>query len=648
MNAQERQKLIREASQLYYSSGTSPLSDTEFDALLEEERRENPNSPLLGVGHGYVLDQDTTPGEKIKHKYGTAGSLDKCHNYKELAASLKSAKKLSATLKLDGLSAVLYYKNGIMYQALTRGEQGIAGIDITKKIQIIEPSYSILKDTEFTGAVRGEILMSFAKFDEYSKSHSAVKTPRNTAAGLINGKELTDDLKYLEVVVYTVVGIEGTEMYMHDTTGETYQYRTPFNDYASMHEWLGENFGYTHVVYQDFLDGYDISEPKFMDSMAALRARFYGTYPADGIVLTDNEINIVNHSVIYNANAFKFKAESTETTITGIEWNLSKTKYLIPTLLVNSVQLSGTTVQRCTGNNAKYLVDNGLGIGAEIELLKSGEIIPKVERVIKPAACELPTKCPCCETDLIWDGVHLKCPNPDCKDSYIQDLLVWCNFIAPVEGLGDTLKIKFFEQLQENTIPDGNHAQFDISIEGVYAYNETISPKGAQEQLFFQMLCGLKNNQVSVISALRALNIPRLGEATADLLSHYKEDIDKLIEGVVPDNLAYRLGNANAEAIIKHKDKFKRLKFIYKNIQFSDNFPNNSRIRVAITGSLSVPRKQFEQLLNENGFVLGDINKDTKYLITDDPNSGSSKNAKADKLGVEKITEADFRVKYNL
>lgn len=258
----------------------------------------------------------------------------------------------------------------------------------------------------------------------------------------------------------------------------------------------------------------------------------------------------------------------------------------------------------------------------------------------------LPTECPVCGATLIWDGVHLKCPNPECKDIQIQDLLVWCNNIAPIEGLGDTLKLKFFEELRASTIRDNHHAQFELSIEGIYNYNETIIVRGAQEKLFFQMLYDLKHNKIAIKSALLALNIPRLGEATAELLSHYPDDIRALMVGTVPSNLAYRIGNANAESIAKHINKFKRLEYIKANLVFSSESENNSRIKVAITGSLSVSRKEFEHILNSKGFVLGDITKDTKYLITEDPNSGSSKNAKADKLGIEKLTEAQFRARF--
>ena len=638
MDAAKRQALIKEASQLYYSSGTSPLSDAEWDKLLEEEKQENPNSPLLGIGHGYDIFK--TSGEKFPHKYGIVGSLDKCHDWYEYPKGLKNI-KVCSTLKLDGLSCAMYYRNGIMYQALTRGN-GEIGIDITDKIYKIVPQYFTLADKTFTGAVRGEILMPLDNFDEYAKANPDAKNPRNTTAGLINAKELSEDLKYLTVIVYSVIGIETTEVYPFPLY--------PFGDYKSMNTWLKSNFGVSNVV--EVHTATYTQEVDFMKDMFKLRESWNGRFPSDGIVITDDKLNFVSSAngayVQYNASAFKFKAESEETTIVGIEWNLSKTKYLIPTILVNPVQLSGATVRRCAGCNAKNILDNGLGIGAKIEMLRSGEVIPYLEKVLEPKTPELPTLCPSCGAELVWDGVHLKCPNSDCSDIQIQDLLVWCNNIAPTEGLGDTLKLKFFEEVH-------NAMDIPISIDGAYKMAQLYdgarltSEAGTQFKLFTKMLSGLMHNKVSVISALKALNIPRLGDATAELLSHYKEDIDLLISGGIPNNLAYKIGNANAESIITYRNKFSRLKLVYDNIQFYEEFPNNSKIKVAITGSLTtMTRNQFEKILNANGFVLSDISKDTKYLITNTPDSGSSKNAKADKLGIEKITEAAFRAKFNL
>ena len=635
MDTLERQKLIKEASQKYYSSGTSPLTDAEFDALLEEERAENPNSPLLGVGHGY--DVNLTAGQKFQHRYGIVGSLPKCHDWNEFPKSLKST-LVCKTLKLDGISCVMYYRNGKMYQALTRGSENI-GIDITDKVKKIAPSYFEIPDKEFTGAVRGEILMSFAKFEEFSATRENAENARNSTAGLIGMKEISEDLIYLDIITYRVIGITSMQSYPFPLY--------PFSDYKSMHGWLITNYGDDNVVPIEEITFND--DNQFMQDMKATRDSWYDKYPADGIVITSNDIKMVAQgegvAVEYNASAFKFPAETKETTIKGIEWNLSKTKYLVPTILVEPVRLSGATVSRAAGCNAKMVLDKKWGVGAKVKMTRSGEVIPYIEETILPSTPELPTVCPCCNAELIWDGVHLKCPNPDCKDSQIQDLLVWCNNLAPTDGLGDTLKLKFFEQLR-----DDSSVKFNMTIEDIYRIGQlNILGKSVQYDIFCHMFNKLSGGSFPIVSALKALNIPRLGDATADLLSHYPEDIDKLIDGEIPDNLAYKLGNANAESIAKHVGKFSRLQFIKENIEFNSESSSNERIYVAITGSLeSMTRSQFEKVLKEHGFVLGEISKNTKYLITNTPNSGSSKNAKADKLGIEKITEAEFRKRFEL
>ena len=368
METEARQKLIKEASQAYYSDGTSPLTDAEFDALLEEERRENPNSDLLSIGHGYVVEQDNTPGEKVEHIYGEVGSLPKCHNWKEFP--LKDV-KIAATLKLDGLSCVLYYRNGHVYRVLTRGN-GRIGIDITDKVKKICPEYFEIPDKDFTGAVRGEILMSYNNFNKYLVQHPEAKFPRNTATGLIGMKEVSDDLKYLSIIVYRVIGIESKEVYPFPLY--------PFSDYYSMHEWLIKNFGYSNVVYIT-KDTYG-SEAYFMQAMEFRRKIWYSEYPADGIVITDNSIKFSANGdkteIVYNASAFKFKAESATTTISGIEWNLSKTKYLVPTILVEPVELSGATVKRCTGYNAMFILNNKISIGKKVLVTRSNEVIPQI------------------------------------------------------------------------------------------------------------------------------------------------------------------------------------------------------------------------------------------------------------------------------
>lgn len=628
-----RQQILKDASQKYYSTGTSPLTDAEFDKLLEEELQENPDSPLLNVGHGYEIDKDPRAKNKIPHKYGIVGSLDKCHNWSEVPKSFKPEFEGYASLKLDGISSVLYYIKGELEMALTRGQDGI-GIDITEKVKKIAPSYISIPDKQFTGAVRGEILMSCANFDMYKTMHPEAPNARNSTAGLMGRLDVSEELTYLNLIVYTVIGHEpgkGSIDIVHDRlTGKSIEIST---NYMIQFMWLSDNFGQNNVVPFTKIV---INETNFIETMELLRSKWYGKYPADGIVLTRNRIQSLGFSRVYNSVAFKFPAEVKKTTITGIEWNLSKTKYLIPTLLVEPVELSGATVSRCAGCNAKMVAESGWGIGAEVAMQRSGEVIPTVDTTIKRVPAELPTTCPCCNSEVVWDGVHLKCPNPNCDDLKVKDLLVWCNNIAPIDGLGDTLKIKFFEELRDKY-------NFDISVEGLYHFDIALpQTDSAQKHLFYQMINKAKLDKVTIISALKAINIPRLGESSAEKLANYPEDLKKLMSGEIPDALASKVGEANSKSFIEHIDKFKRLRFIKNNLVFDNKSSNNDRIKVAVTGSLSIPRKQFEKVLEEHGFVLGDITKDTKYLIANEV-SESSKFKKAQKLGIEIISEAKFR-----
>ena len=623
------QKQIMEASQKYYSEGTSDVDDATFDNMLEQLREEDPKSPLLtSVGHGYDVNKDTTPGEKVRHKYGTIGSLDKCHNWKEYFSHFKNKGDLHfmhASLKLDGISVVLYYEKGYMYQALTRGSNNI-GIDITEFASYILKDNIQLADYTFTGAVRGEIVMSDENFKLFKDLHPEAENARNSTAGLKNSNKITSDLNFLDIIVYTVVGYE-TKL---DSTEMNYRW---------MIDWLSKNF---HNVVKHQLIMVDSSN--FEREMEGLRQEWYGEYPADGIVLTESAALVVDNEVQYNAVAFKFKAESAETQVIDVEWNLSKTKYLIPRIQLKTVRLSGTKVSYCAGHNAKYILDSQIGPGATVEVYKSGEIIPYLDKVIEPSDnVQVPQCCPCCGTELTWQGVHLCCPNRECGDFNVQDLLVWMDNIAPHDGLGDTLRLTFMNKLFGD----------DMSVDAIYNRGDLEFPQAQQvkENEFYAMYHELFNNKVKLSSAIRALNIPRLGEVTSLKLAHHPEEVKSMIEAAtssieyVPTvEFTNAVGQANMQSILSNLYKFKRLNYIYNNIIWEGNSTVSGR--VAITGKLSVKRADFEKELQNHGYLLAGITKSTDFLITDDPQSNSEKNKKADKYNITKITEQEFRNKY--
>ena len=145
-DVKQLEEAVRQASQKYYTDGTSELSDTQFDEALSELKVLDPSNPLVTeVGHGYNVDRDTTGGQKKPHRYSLVGSLDKVHNWKELSSELKN-RRVVYSLKLDGISCVLYYTNGELDCALTRGD-GKVGIDVTDKVLTIAPDTKTLRST---------------------------------------------------------------------------------------------------------------------------------------------------------------------------------------------------------------------------------------------------------------------------------------------------------------------------------------------------------------------------------------------------------------------------------------------------------------------------------------------------------------------
>lgn len=639
----ELEKKITEAAQAYYSTGKSELSDDEFDALLDELRKTNPDSPVLKkVGWGYDVNIDTTPGEKYPHKYGEAGSLEKCRTYDELKSRFKDNPFVDVSAKLDGLSVVLYYESGNLVQALTRGD-GHIGIDITDKIYRILGNH--ISDTSFTGGVRGEILMTNENFKKFQQLHPEAKNPRNSAAGLINGKEITDDFKYLTVVTYSVVGVHNLMKFCGTNL---------FIDILFVRLWLANNFQNTapHMSIHLTRDAVNID-------FKSLRNQWSKEYPIDGLVLTTKIVKREDTRLIQDSIAFKFKSETAQSKVLEIEWNMSKTGYAVPRVRIKPVQLAGTTVQYCTGYNAQYIKENQLGAGSIVEVEKRGEIIPNINKVVAiSGSYELPKFCPNCHSELQWDGVHLKCVNPNCSNATIQDTMIWTNELAPIDGLAETLKEKMFIDVfgevptVEKLMTSDDPYKFVI-----------FGRRDGKVQLakFYTMLeCLNTCEYIPLVTAIKALNIPRFGDANATKLAQYPDYVRELInlsidgscaDGLKAANLeselTYAVGKANTESLFANLDKITRLRFIESRINWSvPTVTAESRGKVAITGKLSVKRADFEKELVEAGYTPADIAKDTKFLITDNPDSSSSKNKKANAWGIIKITEQEFREKY--
>lgn len=625
------EKEIQNQAQKYYTDGSNTVSDFEFDRMVEQLKEENPDSEVLKVGWGYDVNEDTTPGQKVKHKYGLVGSLDKIHTYDELSDDFKSAPILYTSLKLDGLSVVLYYKNGKLYDAVTRGD-GTTGISILDKISYINKKYlEIGNHVDFTGAIRGEILMTYNNFEKFKSSNPEAKNPRNATAGLITRKDNYDDLKYLSIIVYNIVGCENP----------MYNLRH-FRDIIT---YLESWFGSENVVPHSCID-VDDSE-SFDYCMEEYNKVWYGNYPADGIVINLYiDYNISTKYISYGSIAYKYPSEIKVSRVTGITWEMSKTHYAIPVVNIQPVELAGTTVENASGHNAQNIKENLIGPGAIIEITKANEIIPHIEKVLTPQLSSgMITNCPDCGQELVWNGVHLECINNECPNAIWQDTLQWINTLAPLDNFGDLLRKKYLEKYLK-----------DVSVESVMSgeilkYID-LPTELKQDELFYTFIKKLYYGTFYLESAIAALNIPRFGDITCRKLAQFPDVVGRIVDCAISNrdtvellDLNGYIGDANADSIRKNIWKFTRLNLIKDRIKVSDKVETKGK--VAITGKLSVKRSDFENELRKFGYEpTTSVNKETLFLITDNPNSSSSKNKQADKFGIVKITESDFRHTY--
>ena len=543
MNIQELEDKIVYYSTKYYM-GEPEISDAEFDGLVDMLRRINPNSSVLKTGWGFEV-----VGDKVKHKYSHIGSLDKTKSYLDIPERFKD-KTVYISPKLDGLSAVAYYENGKLVKGVTRGN-GEYGKDITTKLRVILGDKIL--DNSFTGAVRGELIIGNEYWKYLNAKYNNLISPRNFAAGIINRKEIDEDLIYVDMVVYKIVGQEGGRI---------------LTQRDEVLHWLSINFKHTIPEYY-----YPVLNEQ---SWAAFHNQTFEEfkklgYGLDGLVLTNSTVvyNSQTNGYIYDECAFKFDAESTTTLVKSIEWELSRTQRLVPVAILEPVELSGAIINRATCNNAKMVRDWGLGAGAEIQIQRANEVIPHIISVIQESSEELPSVCPACSVELVWDGVDLKCANDLCPNINASDLQKWCEIIGETDGLQYTIMSQYLQAYGITNLQE-LYTKKDIIINDFN--NKQLSITELKVKEFFEKLY---IRPVPVDKALLALNIPRLGEKTVQLLSSNQQlvidilmysgarALNQNVDATIHQRLYDVVKDATTQSILNNYIKFNNLYYLF-------------------------------------------------------------------------------------
>ena len=345
-------KLIQEANYAYYNQSAPLFTDAIYDIVKEYLEDIDPNNPVLKEVGSNIAQGDNRKEKLPFHM----GSLDKIKTDPNAIQKFKS--KFHGTYivsdKLDGNSAL--YHNGKLY---SRGN-GTIGQNITSILPHIHGIPNHLPDNI---AIRGELIISKANFTKIA--HKGANA-RNMVAGAINAK--IPDLEVLSLVEFKPYEvISPADMTPHDQMIKLF-----ILEFDTVHHRLITEENLTVETLSDIL----------------IDRRKQSPYEVDGIVVAHNAVHRRNTSE-NPEYAFAFKSihtmDSAEVIVSRVEWNISKDAYIIPTVIFNPVNLNGVVIQRATGFNGKFIKDNTIGPGSKIVIIRSGDVIPKIEKVLSPS-----------------------------------------------------------------------------------------------------------------------------------------------------------------------------------------------------------------------------------------------------------------------
>ena len=658
----ELTELIDNYNYEYYMNDTSLVSDYEFDQLLSElidlEKRYPefalPTSPTKRVG-GEVNKNF----RQVKHRYPML-SLSNTYSIDEVAEFDTRVRKLlgdrpfsyTCELKYDGVAIGITYRNGIMVEAVTRGN-GIEGDDITDNVKTIRTVPLKLRgDYPDDFEVRGEIVFPWAAFDEFNtqrvaNGEEAFANPRNAASGSLKLQDSKETAKRkLEFCMYFMMG--------ENLPGDTHS-----NRLQMVNKW---GFKTPNII----KECHNIAEiQEFINYWDTHRTEL--PYATDGIVIKVNEMALWDELGMTAksprwAIAYKFKAEQVSTPVVGIDFQVGRTGIITPVANLSPVWLGGTTVKRATLNNADFIEKMDIRIGDWVFVEKGGEIIPKivgVDLAQRPADAErfsYITHCPVCGTKLVRnDGeAGFYCPNEDgCTPQQIGKLEHFVSRKAMnIDTIGSERLAMMFEKGIVSTIADLYSIKKEQLI-GLEWAGENKKKTSIQEKSADNIISAIEQSkQVPFERVLYALGIRYVGEVGAKKLARYFKNIDSLAQSNIMElAMVEDIGEKTAISIFeffnnaKHLEQIIRLKDAGVQLEVKESTVSNvlEGLSFVVSGVFSkFSRDQIkEHIERHGGKVVSSISSKTSYVVAGEK-MGPEKLKKAEKLNIPIIDEDTY------
>lgn len=665
-------KLLTSYQKAYYVDSRPSVSDLEYDKLfdqlkaLEEEYPDlrRPDSPTERVGSD--LDSNF---EEVEHTIPVL-SLDKAYSSTELEQWIsKTESKLSQQLgivieeKIDGISIVLYYENGLLARAVTRGN-GAIGNDVTANIKTMN-SVPLRLPQNDTVAIRGEVYLekkSFAALNETMEVPYA--NPRNLAAGTIRRIKSSETAKVpLRMFAYEGFWENGREFTDHlhilstlTSYGFSINKNLAFfcNDGQLAKNKLAE-VGLTGFSgsYSD-IDAYIKEHTEKRSSLA---------YEIDGLVAKVNEIGLrdqlgyTEHHPRW-AMAYKFESPQAQTVVEKIDLQVGRTGRVTPVAKVRPVQVGGATISNITLHNQQYIDMLELGLGDVVEISRRGDVIPAVERVMEKSVdghpiWKMQDDCPVCATPLVTKGAHTFCPNPLCPAQVKGRIEFFIGKDAmDIENFGPETAKFLIEKGLVSDIAD----LYTIDYRKALADEKGFGPK---KILLIEE--GIKKSlEAPFRKVLVALGIPELGKKGVDLLISdglksmgqlmeiaATSNVDRLvsIKQIGPKSAQFLIDSLNDEVMQKRIEALRQVGLAMEEIteQKEQLDPVFAGQVWCVTGSFEHynPRSlAMDEVASRGGRTVSSITGKTTHLLAG--SGAGSKLEAARKLGVQVVGEQEF------
>ncbi len=621
---QDLEKDILKHKELYYS-GKASISDEKYDQLENKLKKLDPENPVLKIV-GHKLESFT---DKVGHQHKML-SLEKTYSEDDLKKWSEKHKVMSI-FKIDGSSCSLIYENGHLVMAKTRGD-GQFGENITAKAMFIP---SIPKSIDFKGTVeiRGEVYCIENDFYHLSETMKELKleaptSMRNIVAGLLGRKENIHLSRYLSFKAFDFIDSNSVFKFEHEKL-----------------DILSKN-------------GFDIPDYKLHDSFKTIKTHLTdckdfmdnGDYLIDGLVLVYDELKLQRemgetaHHPRYKI-AFKFAGDTKITAINEIEWGVSRNGILTPVANVEPVELSGAMIARVTLHNMGLVRNFELKAGDKIEIIRSGEVIPKFLCVAergKKGEFHLPETCPSCSSKLVIDDIWLMCVNEACPAKVKEEIL---NYIKK-SGMEEISDKRLEEMISKGLVTD-IPSLYKISVDeflGLEKVKEKLAGK-----MFEQIQKTKDQTLIQFISAIgiEGISATKCEKIIANGYNSLEKMMDLTVEKMIQiESFAEKSSTDFVHGMKKKNHLIKELLKLGVKVKTDEVATGEGPLKgfkFCITGELSNPRAMIEKEIKMNGGVMvSSVSKNTSYLVTNEKLSSSSKFVKATELKIPVISEDEL------